>query len=174
MTRSMRPTSPNPRDVGFPVSRRTMLAGIAGTAGVAGIAACSSGSSSGAGSTTGATTTSGAAPATTGAANTSTAAPTTGAPAASGAKGTITFGSNGSDAVPKAAYAAVAAAFHAANPDANVKINTVDHGTFQTQINTYLQGTPDDVFTWFAGYRMRFFAAKGLAGDVSDVWAKTT
>ena len=23
---------------------------------------------------------------------------------------------------------------------------------------------------WFAGYRMRFFASKGLAGDVSDVW----
>src|SRR4029453_14269532 len=27
-----------------------------------------------------------------------------------------------------------------------------------------------DVFTWFAGYRMRFFAAQGLAGDISDVW----
>src|SRR6478672_4618577 len=23
---------------------------------------------------------------------------------------------------------------------------------------------------WFSGYRMRFFASKGLAGDVSDVW----
>ena len=34
----------------------------------------------------------------------------------------------------------------------------VDHNTFQDQISTYLQGTPDDVFTWFAGYRMRFFA----------------
>ena len=27
------------------------------------------------------------------------------------------------------------------------------------------------MFTWFAGYRMRFFAEKGLAGDLSDVWA---
>ena len=52
------------------------------------------------------------------------------------------------------------------------KVNTVDHNTFQEQINNYLQGTPDDVFTWFAGYRMRFFAAKGLAGDISDVWKK--
>ena len=43
------------------------------------------------------------------------------------------------------------------------KVNTVDHGTFQDQINSYLQGTPDDVFTWFAGYRMRFFADQGLA-----------
>lgn len=53
-----------------------------------------------------------------------------------------------------------------------VNINTVDHNTFQENINNYLQGKPDDVFTWFAGYRMRFFAAKGLAGDLSDVWGK--
>jgi len=53
-----------------------------------------------------------------------------------------------------------------------VKVNTVDHGTFQNQLNSYLQATPDDVFTWFSGYRMRFFAAKGLATDVSDVWGK--
>ena len=46
-----------------------------------------------------------------------------------------------------------------------VKVNTVDHNTFQEQINSYLQGKPDDVFTWFAGYRMQFFAQKGLATD---------
>ena len=28
------------------------------------------------------------------------------------------------------------------------------------------------MFTWFSGFRMRFFAAKGLATDVSDVWTK--
>lgn len=50
------------------------------------------------------------------------------------------------------------------------KINTVDHNTYQENINNYLQGKPDDVFMWFAGYRMRFFAAKGLAGDISDLW----
>ena len=54
-----------------------------------------------------------------------------------------------------------------------VKVNTVDHGTFQDQISSYLQGTPDDVFTWFSGHRMRFFAAQGLAGDISDVWTKS-
>ena len=53
-----------------------------------------------------------------------------------------------------------------------VKVNTVDHNTFQDQISSYLQGTPDDTFTWFAGYRMRFFAAQGLATDISDLWAK--
>ncbi|WP_279582817.1 ABC transporter substrate-binding protein [Fodinicola feengrottensis] len=55
---------------------------------------------------------------------------------------------------------------------ATVKINTVDHNTFQEQINNYLQGRPDDVITWFAGYRMRFFAKKGLLGDISDVWTQ--
>ena len=50
------------------------------------------------------------------------------------------------------------------------KGNFVDHNSFQDNITTYLQ-QPDDVFTWFAGYRMRFFAEKGLTGDISDVWA---
>ena len=51
-----------------------------------------------------------------------------------------------------------------------VKVNTVDHENFQENINNYLQGNPDDVFTWFAGYRTRFFAAQGLVGDISDVY----
>jgi multiple sugar transport system substrate-binding protein len=56
----------------------------------------------------------------------------------------------------------------------DVKTNTVDHNTFQEQINSYLQGTPDDVFTWFAGYRMQFFAAKGLSTPIDDVWKVLT
>ncbi len=51
-----------------------------------------------------------------------------------------------------------------------MKTNTVDHDTFQNSITSYLQGTPDDVFTWFAGYRMQYFAKKGLASPVDDVW----
>jgi multiple sugar transport system substrate-binding protein len=77
----------------------------------------------------------------------------------------VTFGSNQSDAVPKKAYADMLAA-----SGLTVKVNTVDHENFQENINNYLQGNPDDVFTWFAGYRMQFFAAQGLAGDISDVW----
>ena len=84
--------------------------------------------------------------------------------------GTVTVGSNQSDAVPKAAVQSYMDAFVKANPGTTVKINTVDHNSFQENINNYLQGTPDDVFTWFAGYRMQFFAEKGLAGDISDVW----
>jgi multiple sugar transport system substrate-binding protein len=77
----------------------------------------------------------------------------------------VTFGSNQSDAVPKKAYADMLAA-----SGLTVKVNTVEHEGFQENINNYLQGNPDDVFTWFAGYRMRFFAAQGLAGDISDVY----
>ena len=86
------------------------------------------------------------------------------------ATGTVTLGSNQSDAVPKAAVQSVMDAFQKANSGITVKINTIDHNTFQENINNYLQGSPDDVWSWFSGYRMRFFASKGLAGDISDVW----
>jgi multiple sugar transport system substrate-binding protein len=85
--------------------------------------------------------------------------------------GTVTFGSNASDPVPKAATAAALKAF-SKKTGTKVSINTVDHNTFQEQINTYLQGRPQDVFTWFAGYRMQFFAQKGLLTPIDDVWAK--
>jgi multiple sugar transport system substrate-binding protein len=88
-------------------------------------------------------------------------------------KGTVTLGSYQSDPVVKKALAAEVTGFQTASGN-TVKINTVDHNTFQENINNYLQGNPDDVFTWFAGYRMRFFAAQGLTGDISDVWPKLT
>ncbi|MCX5095340.1 ABC transporter substrate-binding protein [Streptomyces sp. NBC_00365] len=84
---------------------------------------------------------------------------------------TVTLGSNGGDATPKKAYAAVTAAF-VKDSGLKVKTNTVDHDTFQKSISTYLQGTPDDVFTWFAGYRMDYFAKKKLCSPLDDVWDK--
>jgi len=78
----------------------------------------------------------------------------------------VTLGSNWSDPVPKKAIAQVMSGF----TSPGVKINTIDHNSFQENINNYLQGGPDDVFGWFAGYRMQFFAEQGLVGDVSDVW----
>jgi multiple sugar transport system substrate-binding protein len=134
------------------VSRRTVLKGIAGTAGLmsvpAIIAACSDAGSS-------------SAPA-------ASAAPTAAESAV--ATGSISFGSNYSDEVPKAAMQQMVDAF-TAETGIEVAINTVDHGTFQDQISSYLQGTPDDVFTWFSGFRMRFFAAQGLAEPITDVWS---
>ena len=83
---------------------------------------------------------------------------------------TISVGSNASDELTKNAYAAMFSRFEEVS-GAELAINTVDHNTFQEQINTYLQGKPQEVFTWFAGYRMRFFANEGLATPFSDVWA---
>jgi multiple sugar transport system substrate-binding protein len=85
------------------------------------------------------------------------------------ASGALSFGSNQSDAVPKKAYEAMVAGFN--DPAIKITTNTVDHNTFQENITNYLQGQPDDVFTWFAGYRMQFFAQQGLVGDLSDVWS---
>lgn len=138
------------------ISRRSLLKGISGAAMLAAmpalLASCSSGSSTG----------------------TATSAAASGGSSAGsgGISGTITFGSNYSDAVPKAAFASMIKGFTDQNSGVDVKINTVDHNTFQNNINNYLQGTPDDLFTWFAGYRMRFFASQGLAEPIDDVWDK--
>lgn len=142
------------------VSRRTVLKGVAGVAGLATvpaiIAACSSPAAS--------TAPSAAAPS---AAAPSAAAPSAAAPSA--ATGTIKLGSNLSDAVPKKALQDIVDAF-TTKTGITVKINTVDHSTFQNTLTQYLQATPDDVFTWFSGFRMRFFAAQGLSVPIDDVW----
>lgn len=52
---------------------------------------------------------------------------------------TIAFGSNGSDAIPKKAYQAVFTLYEKKS-GIKVKVNTVDHNTFQEQINNYQIG----------------------------------
>ena len=123
------------------LSRRSALKGLAATAGLVSIpgalAACSSGSSS------------------------STASGGSGGSSSSAAGGTISFGSNYSDPAPKQAFATLVS--NAQNGSGvKITVNTVDHNTFQQDITSYLQGTPNDLATWFAGYRMQYFAAQGL------------
>ncbi|HEU0239124.1 MAG TPA: extracellular solute-binding protein [Micromonosporaceae bacterium] len=99
----------------------------------------------------------------------------------SGSKGTtantgsatapITFGSNYSDDATKAAFAALCTAATSATK-VPVTVNTTDHNTFQNNISSYLQGTPDSLATWFAGYRLQFFAAQNLLSPIDDVWDK--
>lgn len=92
------------------------------------------------------------------------------APSATGTdSGGLTFGSGSSDDVPKRAYQAVTDAF-TAKTGKKVTTNTVPHNDFQNKINSYLQGSPDDTFTWFAGYRMQYYAGKGLLAPIDDVW----
>jgi multiple sugar transport system substrate-binding protein len=149
------------------VSRRDVLKGAAGFAGIAAatgiLAACSGGASPAASAGGGTSTAPSTAP--------SSAAASASASGGGAGGGTVSLGSNYSDAVPKGVLADVVATF-TKNTGTTVKINTVDHGTFQDQITSYLGGTPEDVFTWFSGFRMRFFAAQGFATDISDVWSK--
>jgi multiple sugar transport system substrate-binding protein len=84
---------------------------------------------------------------------------------------TVTFGSNASDEVPKKAMAALMTEAKS-SAGLTVKINTVTHNDFQNNINNYLKGSPDDVFTWFAGYRMKSYAKQGLLTPIDDVWDK--
>ena len=93
------------------------------------------------------------------------------APAASGGAKTLTFGSGSSDEVPKNAYKALTDAFEKKS-GVKTTTNVVPHNDFQNKINTYLQGSPDDTFTWFAGYRMQYYADKGLLAPIDDVWEK--
>ena len=137
----------SPEDLQF--SRRAALKGLAAAAGLVTIpgalAACSSSTSSAAG----------------------------GGSSASGGTsgGTISFGSNYSDPAPKQAFAALVSNAKKAT-SVNISVNTVDHNTFQDDITSYLQGTPNDLATWFAGYRMQYFAAQGLLEPIDDVWDK--
>ncbi len=162
--------SPNPRDVGFSITRRQLLAGAAVLAGGGLLAACSSDDKASdttvPAETAAAETIAAETAATeTAAAETEAAAADTAAVAAVKDVGEVTFGSNYSDDKVKAALAAAIA-----TTGINVKINTVDHNGYQDNFNTYIQ-QPDDVVSWFAGYRMRAFASKGVVGDISDVWA---
>ena len=111
---------------------------------------------------------SGTVDATTPAAGTSPAVSSSAAP---GSGGSITLGSYNSNPGVKDSQQALVDEAEAAT-GVDVKLNLVDHETFKANISNYLQGTPDDVFTWFAGFRMQFFAAQGLATPIDDVWEK--
>jgi multiple sugar transport system substrate-binding protein len=83
----------------------------------------------------------------------------------------ISVGSRATEDVPRRALNAVMD-LYTQRSDVEVQINATDPNTWQEQINSYLQGKPDDVFQWFAGYRGRFFYENGLVGDISDVWSE--
>jgi multiple sugar transport system substrate-binding protein len=154
--------SPSPRDVGFKIiSRRSVLAGAAGIVGAGLLAACGDDKTS--------------PPAATGAPAATAAPGGTTAPAGTEAAATTAAPATGGEPVTVGVYQTAGKeldSFVASLDSTGVpyKGNYVDHNSFQDNITAYLQ-QPDDVFTWFSGYRMRFFADKGLAGDISDVWA---
>lgn len=80
----------------------------------------------------------------------------------------LSIGCDQGDEIPRKAFQAFVDGY--SGDKAEAKINFVDHETFKNNINNYLQGNPDDIFNWFAGYRARFFADNDLVGDLSDIW----
>lgn len=145
------------------LSRRTVLKGIAGTAGLVSIPAIVAACSTPAASTAPGSAAASAAP--------TTAASGAASAAASTAIGSVSIGSYHTDPGEPEGQKAVDAAFTAAT-GIQVKENIVDHSTFQNQISNYLGGQPDTAYTWFSGFRMKFFADKGFSVPIDDVWAK--
>ena len=86
--------------------------------------------------------------------------------------GEVTLGVYQGDEVPRKAMQAMIDGYAHGS---NVKINFVDHETFKNNINNYLQGNPDDLFTWFAGYRGDLaFAALIVGGGSSEYAVRMT
>ena len=79
-------------------------------------------------------------------------------------------GSGLADAVPKAGIQAMVDAFQKSSGD-TVRVNVMPRDQLVNNISTYLQANPEDAITWFAGYRMRFYAQKGLLAPIDDVWS---
>lgn len=76
-----------------------------------------------------------------------------------------------SDEAPKKAFQEIVDMFKAENPEINVTVNTSAHEQFKTQLANWLTSkNAPDVVTWFAGYRMQQYAAKGLLMPISDVF----
>lgn len=82
---------------------------------------------------------------------------------------TVRIGAYQGDEVPRRALTAMIDGYNGP-VDIDTRINFVDHETFKNNLNNYLQGNPDDIFTWFAGYRARFFAENELVSDLSGIW----
>ena len=141
-----------PSDLGHRVNRRSLIAGAAGVAGAGALLAACGGDDA-------ATT------------EDTTATEVTEAPVAAAYSGPVSFGVRTVDESPTKQFQALVAAYEAKTGN-TVTYNATESNAFQNNLSQYLQGTPDDAFTWMAGYRMQFFAQQGLLVDLTDVWDK--
>jgi multiple sugar transport system substrate-binding protein len=77
---------------------------------------------------------------------------------------------NNPDPAERAGMDAIDAAFEKLT-SLRPTLNAIDPLTYQDNALEYLQGTPEDLFTWVSGNRMRFFVQKGLLLPIDEVWA---
>jgi multiple sugar transport system substrate-binding protein len=89
---------------------------------------------------------------------------------ASAGDGALVINANSADPAPRAAWEAAVDDFRRENPDLRVEFNVYDHESYKKAIRNWLTGAPPDVVFWFAGHRMRQFAAPGLFADLSDLY----
>ena len=61
-------------------------------------------------------------------------------------------------------------ALHARSSESTSRPTPSPTARSRSTSTTTCRAARQDVFTWFAGYRMQFFAAKGLATPIDDVW----
>lgn len=88
------------------------------------------------------------------------------------AKEQIVVNSYMSDPAPREAFAQLVAMFEEQYPDYDVVVNTFPHEDFKTLLRTWLPAPEGpDVLTWFAGERMRYFAAQGLLEPLDNLFA---
>lgn len=70
---------------------------------------------------------------------------------------------------PKAGIAAMLAGYEAQIKN-QVKLDIIPGASFSETIASYLSGSPADTFTWFGGYRMKYYASQGLLASTDDLW----
>jgi multiple sugar transport system substrate-binding protein len=76
-----------------------------------------------------------------------------------------------SDQAPKETFQKLVDEFQKQNAAIKVTVNTTAHEQFKTLLGSWLTSKDaPDVVTWFAGYRMQAFAAKGLLEPIDTVF----
>lgn len=89
--------------------------------------------------------------------------------------GVLSISVSAEDNAQREAYKALAADFHAANPDVDVHLVIQDTPTYRKALPASLDtDAAPDVFNWFAGDQLRMMAQRGQLDDLSDLWKANT
>jgi len=89
--------------------------------------------------------------------------------------GVLSISVSAEDNAQREAYKALAADFHAANPDVDVHLVIQDTPTYRKALPASLDtDAAPDVFNWFAGDQLRTMAQRGQLDDLSDLWKANT
>ena len=89
--------------------------------------------------------------------------------------GVLSISVSADDNAQREAYKALAADFHAANPDVDVHLVIQDTPAYRKALPASLDtDAAPDIFNWFAGDQLRMMAQRGQLDDLSDLWKANT